>query len=249
MAKKEILGIVGGMGPLASVEFVKTIYEQSVGEQEQASPTVLLHSDPTFPDRTQSLLAGEWEPLLHKLIETLNELHKLGASRIVICCLTIHYLLPKLPGELKSRIISLLDVIFGCVAKSRKRRLLIGTDGSRKLKVFEQHAQWGTLKDRIVMPDEKDQMLIHNDIIYQIKRNRDVRELAPILDSLLLKYNLESFIAGCTEIHLLAKHFISSGNGTGIDYIDPLMVIAEDLVLGKLFGKSYEAITVSDIEK
>lgn len=108
MAKKEILGIVGGMGPLASAEFVKTIYEQSVGEQEQHSPAVLLHSDPSFPDRTQSLLAGEWEPSLHKLIETLNELHKLGASRIVICCLTIHYLLPKLPRELKSRIISLL---------------------------------------------------------------------------------------------------------------------------------------------
>ena len=58
MATKEILGVVGGMGPLASAEFVKTIYEHSLGEREQASPTVLMHSDPTFPDRTQLLPCG-----------------------------------------------------------------------------------------------------------------------------------------------------------------------------------------------
>lgn len=227
--KKEILGIVGGMGPLASAEFVKTIYEQNVGEQEQASPTVLLHSDPTFPDRTQLLLAGKCEPLLHKLIETLNELHELGASRIVICCVTIHYLLPQLPVRLRSRIISLLDVIFREVEESRKRRLLISASGARKLKVYEQHAQWEVLKDRIVMPDEKDQTLIHNDIIYQIKKNRNVRGLAPVLESLLLKYDVESFIAGCTEIHLLAKQFIWSGDGARFSCIDPLMTIASEL--------------------
>jgi aspartate racemase len=238
MEKKEILGIVGGMGPLASAEFVKTIYEQSVGGQEQASPTVLLHSDPTFPDRTQSLLTGEYEPLLRKLIEALNVLHELGASRIVICCVTIHYLLPRLPAELRSRIISLLDVIFGLVAENRRRHLLISTDGSRKLRVYEQHAQWDILKDRIVMPDEKDQRLIHNDIIYQIKRNRDVRELAPILESLLLKYDLDSFIAGCTEIHLLAKHFISAGYNARLGCFDPLIAIAKDVTQGKLFGES-----------
>src|SRR5262245_55746021 len=106
MAKREILGIVGGIGPLASAEFVKTIYEESVGELEQASPIVFMHSDPTFPDRTQSLLAGESEPLLLKLIEALNRLRGLGASRIVICCVTIHFLLPRLPAELRRRIIS-----------------------------------------------------------------------------------------------------------------------------------------------
>jgi aspartate racemase len=124
------------MGPLASAEFIKTIYERNVGEREQISPKVLLHSDPTYPDRTQALLAGEYEPLLCKLTETLNELLELGASRIVICCVTIHYLLPKLPVGLRRRVISLLDVIFGCVAKSRKRHLLIGTTGARKLKVL-----------------------------------------------------------------------------------------------------------------
>ena len=111
MANKEILGTAGGMGSPASAEFVEIIYELGSYKQEQASPTVLLHSDPTFPDRTQSLLAGEDEPLLHKLIEGLNVLNRLGTSGIVICCVTLHCLLPKLPAELRARIISLLNVI------------------------------------------------------------------------------------------------------------------------------------------
>lgn len=238
MAKREILGIVGGMGPLASAEFVKTIYEESVGEREQASPMVFMRSDPTFPDRTQSLLAGESESLLLKLIEALNQLRELGASRIVICCVTIHFLLPRLPAELRGRIISLLDVIFREVGKSQKRHLLIGTMGARKLGVIERHAQWESLKDRIIMPDEEDQTLIHDDIIYQIKRNRNLSELMPVLESLLLKYDLDSFIAGCTEIHLLAKRFVWSGAEARFGCIDPLMMIAKDVVQGRLFRES-----------
>jgi aspartate racemase len=229
VAKTGTLGVVGGMGPLASAEFVKTIYEYSLGGREQDSPVVLMNSDPTFPDRTQSLLKGESEPLLNKLIEALNGLRELGASKIVICCITIHYLLPKLPAELRRRIISLIDVIMEQVAKDRKKRLLISTVGARKLGIYERHARWNEVKDRIVLPDEKDQNLIHNEIIYQVKRNRDIICLAPILESLLLKYDLDSFIAGCTEIHLFSKYLVSSGSEARLGCIDPLITIAKEL--------------------
>src|SRR5262249_22754471 len=179
MANRQLLGILGGMGPLASAEFVKTIYERSLNEPEQAAPAVVMRSDPSFPDRTQSLIAREYEPLLSMLIEALYCLRDQGASRIVICCVTIHYLLPMLPAELRRRIISLLDVIFDLVAENRKKHLLMSTLGARKLRIFERHARWRALKGRIIMPDEKDQSFIHHSIIYQIKRSRGVGELVP----------------------------------------------------------------------
>jgi aspartate racemase len=234
MKKKEILGIVGGMGPLASAEFVKTIYEHSIHEREQAAPALLIHSDPTFPDRTQALLAGEHELLLRKLIEILNGLREFGVSRIVICCTTIHHLLPRLPAELRARIISLLDVTLAAVAERQQRHLLISTSGTRKLRVYEQHPQWKALQDRIVLPDEKDQALIHHDLIYQIKKNRDLGELVPMLEFLLSKYGLDSFIAGCTEIHLLTKQINSSVDRARFSYIDPLITIAREMALGRL---------------
>ena len=95
--EKEVLGIVGGLGPLASAEFLKTVYEYGIGEYEQDAPIVLMYSDPTFPDRTDSFLAGESELLLAKLTAALQCLSDAGASRFVICCMTIHYLLSRLP--------------------------------------------------------------------------------------------------------------------------------------------------------
>ena len=52
---------------MASAEFLKTIYEYGIGENEQDAPIVVMYSDPTFPDRTDSFLAGEDELLLARL--------------------------------------------------------------------------------------------------------------------------------------------------------------------------------------
>src|SRR5215510_14138151 len=103
--RKPVLGVLGGMGPLASAEFAKTIYELSgeISMREQAAPVVLMYSDPAFPDRTEAFLRGETQPLLTRLIKALELLCSMGASQLVICCMTIHYLLPQVPGALRER--------------------------------------------------------------------------------------------------------------------------------------------------
>src|SRR4051794_23649290 len=78
---ENVLGIVGGLGPLASAEFLKTIYKQSPREREQEAPRVLLYSDPTFLDRTEALLNGSDSQLLDQLVEALTRLRHIGASR------------------------------------------------------------------------------------------------------------------------------------------------------------------------
>src|SRR6185503_10034553 len=137
--KAFVLGIVGGMGPLASAEFLKTIYEHSPAKQEQASAKVVMYSDPSFPDRTEALLAGADAVVLEKLIEALQCLRRLNVSRIVICCVTIHHLLPKLRADLREPIWSLPDLIFRQVSLSRERHLLLCSSGSRKLGLFQNH--------------------------------------------------------------------------------------------------------------
>jgi aspartate racemase len=229
--KAFVLGIVGGIGPLASAEFLKTIYEHSHAEREQASPKVVMYSDPSFPDRTEALLAGEEAVVLEKLIEALECLRRLNVSRIVICCVTIHHLLPGLRDELKETVWSLPDLIFRQVSSTRERHLLLCTSGTRKLEVFQNHAQWRALKDQFILPDEHDQALVHQ-MIYGIKQSQDPRCSIRTLESLLAKYKANSFIAGCTEIHLLAKHY-ETQNGSRREYgcVDPLTIIAREVAL------------------
>lgn len=227
---QKITGIVGGLGPLASAEFLKTIYECSLDEHEQYSPAVILYSDPSFPDRTEALRNGDISCLLGQLTGVLECLIGMGVSRIVVCCVTIHCLLPKLPEDLRGRIVSLLDIIFAQVQRSKSKHLLICTCGTRQSLVFESHQDWGGARPWIVLPDEDDQEVIHHQILYQIKKNRDPRQLIPVLESLLMKYDLDSFISGCTEMHVLAKEFLKPGcGGRGFNCLDPLMIIAREL--------------------
>lgn len=227
---REVLGIVGGLGPMASAEFLKTIYECGIGENEQDAPIVLLHSDPTFPDRTEAFLAGQSEPLIARLTAALQSLADRGASRFVICCMTIHYLLPSVPAHLRARVVSMLDVIFSNL-KPPQRHLLICSNGTRRLQLFENHPQWEKHRSQFVLPNDEDQNKIHHELIYPIKKRPDFSRLKLLLETLLERYQVDSFIAGCSEIHVLAKHVVSS-NGDGYGCLDPLAIIARGIARG-----------------
>jgi aspartate racemase len=227
--RDEVVGIVGGLGPLASAEFLKAIYENSLCEREQEAPKVIMYSDPAFPDRTDAILSGDYNELHEKLVSSLRALSFLGATRMIVCCVTAHNLLKKLPPDLNTELISLVDVIFEQVIQSPEKRLLICSKGTRETRLFEEHEHWPATQEFIVLPDEHDQELIHHELIYQIKKTRNVYELLPILKSLLAKYRVDSFISGCTEMHIIARRFVFKRAG-----IDPLSIIAERIGAGTL---------------
>jgi aspartate racemase len=78
------LGILGGMGPLASAAFLDSVYRLNTTEPEQRSPVCVVLSDPTFPDRTAAILKGETGPLTARLAAALDRLIGMGADRILV---------------------------------------------------------------------------------------------------------------------------------------------------------------------
>ena len=231
-SKQPILGVLGGMGGLASAEFVKTIYEVS-GDlclREQDAPVVLMYSDPAFPDRTEAFLRGETGPLLTRLIDALELLNRMGASQLVIACMTIHYLLPQVPDTLRERIISLTDVIFSSVESLKKKHLVISSRGTIRLELLQRHPHWQQDRDYFVFPSEAEQRQMH-DLIYEVKLNRHLLEARLFVETLLARHRVDSFVAACSEIHLLAKQFAPSGpQQRGYGCIDPLAIIARQVV-------------------
>jgi aspartate racemase len=233
--RDEVIGILGGLGPLASAEFLKTIYENSAHQREQEAPKVIMYSDPSIPDRTEAILSGDYTELYERLVSSLSARSSLGATQLIICCVTAHNLCKKFPPDITSKLISLIDVIFEQIVQSPARRLLICTKGTRQTGLFQDHEHWAATKDHIVLLDENDQELVHRELIYQIKLRRNVDELVPILQSLLAKYRVDSFIAGCTEMHIVARRLsFTNGNGPKHVNIDPLSIIAERIGAGVL---------------
>jgi aspartate racemase len=228
-----VLGVIGGLGPLASAEFLKTIYEYTLGQDEQAAPCVMMYSDPSFPDRTEALLNGKSDVMLAKLLQALERLDELGISKTVICCVTMHHLLPLLPNRFRSRLLSLIDIIFTEVLRSGRKHLLLCSSGARQLEIFQRHEQWEQSRDCFVLPGEQDQMAVH-ELIYRIKRNHHVSQMVPEIEALLAKYKVNHFVAGCTEFHLLAKHLAHEpGQAGSYGCTDPLMVIAKRMAEDK----------------
>jgi aspartate racemase len=220
------LGVLGGMGPLSSAEFVRTIYEHVRGEREQDDPAVLLYSDPSFPDRTEAFLAGEEERVSVPLEAALRRLLALGADRLVVCCMTVHHVFPRLPADLRARLVSMVDVTVEAVERTPGRHLLVCSTGARTLQIFQAHPAWPRVAGRVVLPDPDEQTALHRDMIYRAKRNVDPHELLPVLVSVLERRGLRSFVAGCSEVHLLAKRFLASPAGAGYACVDPFDLLA-----------------------
>jgi aspartate racemase len=220
----EVWGVLGGMGPLASAEFVKSIYVSCASDREQILPVVLLTSDPSFPDRSEAILSGNEHSLSRRLRARLEELVALGSARLVICCVTAHCLLPTLPSALRRKVVSLVDTIISEVSHRGGAHLLLCSEGARRVKLFERHPRWPEVEKNVLMPDDADQREIHK-IIYDIKRGRVKQRHLTFITCLMRKYQADSIIAACTEFHVLIKYGRLWRAGAP-ECIDPLSTIA-----------------------
>lgn len=223
--RHEIWGILGGMGPLASAEFVHTIYQETIRGTDRDAPTVILLSNPAIPDRTEYLLNGQEDALLEVFSSSVDQLISAGATRIVIACFTIHLLVPRLPKSCQEKIVSLVDLAMEFVLQSKRKHLLLCSTGTKKMELFQRHPLWNKVQNQIVVPEDDDQTLIHK-MIYEIKNNQQDVRYIDFTESLLIKYGVDSYLAGCSEIHILAKmHERIRGRDRCEFCIDPLSEI------------------------
>ncbi|GEB95147.1 aspartate/glutamate racemase family protein [Microbacterium lacticum] len=213
-----LVGIVGGIGPLASAEFVSGIYRDADAATEQMMPRLILWSDPSFPDRTLNLLAGNGDELAARLEHAARALVDLGVSEILICCFTLHGVIGQLPKALTDRIVSLLDLTFESLVSVDEPQLLLCTSGSRELEVFERHEAWGQSQSRVIRPTRAEQERIH-DLIYRLKLGHSRTVIAGEVEDILAAHGVRRFVSGCTELHLLADAF-SGDLGIGVDALE-----------------------------
>ncbi len=222
-----VLGILGGMGPVASAAFVRSLYREAGFRREQAAPACILLSDPLVPDRTQALLEGRGDDVLRGLIAGLERLEAAGATRTLAACVTIHHWVPQLSPALRRRLISLVDVIMDEVVATPGRALLLCTSGARHARIFESHPGWAGASDSLVFPDEDDQARVHR-WVFALKAQRRPRAVLDGIAEMMARYGASRWISGCTEFHLAANALRARGHDPAT-IIDPLHVVARRL--------------------
>ncbi|MET8122916.1 aspartate/glutamate racemase family protein [Micromonospora sp. NPDC005291] len=224
------LGILGGMGPSASAGFLQTLYETAAEQAgpfaEQALPRCLLDSDPAFPDRTEAIRTGGEAEFTERLARRLAGLEDLGASRIVVACVTAHHFLGRLDPARRARVISLVDVILDDLEAvgAEERLLLVATHGTRDARILEQTARWSAVAHRVVLPGPEVQETLHQ-LLYQMKWEPVTDEIAARFMRIATDHGCQGLVAGCTEVHLLTRLL----RGGGYRIVDPLLTIATQL--------------------
>lgn len=228
--QRTVLGILGGLGPLASAKFLTSIYTQHVSTYptypEQQLPTVILYSNPQFPDRTDTLIHGKTQEMLQPTETAIRLLLEAGATQVLMCCFTLHYLLPQINSELCNRMISLPHVALAELIQVDRLALMLCTKGTRRLGIFEADELWPYASRLIVWPDSTSQERIHN-LIYKLKAGLNPEIANTIITELCKQYGVDCCVAGCTEFHILSP---DSSNGKKAahapQFIDALKVIA-----------------------
>ena len=105
--EKKTIGILGGMGPLATADLFQKIVLLTKADTDREHIRVYIDSNANIPDRTAAILSGGEDPV-PEMASALRHLEACGADCIIMPCNTAHYFLPRLQAMTKIPFLSIL---------------------------------------------------------------------------------------------------------------------------------------------
>ena len=214
----KIVGVLGGMGPLATVDLLNKIIKYTDAKKDSDHIHTLVDNNTEIPDRTAYILKEGKDPIDH-LIDSALKLEAMGASFIVMPCNTAHYFYEKICKSIKIPFINMIDE----VAKELndvKKVALLSTKGTYKGKIYENILNKYGIE--VAIPPVEMQEII-NKLIYSLKEGDENLDKIPIKDVLDYFSNLgiKKIILGCTELPVAFEKLKIKGT-----FIDPTKILA-----------------------
>lgn len=220
------LGIIGGMGPLATAYFYELIVNMTDAKCDQEHMEVIMISKSSIPDRTNYILGRSIQNPELELCNTINDLVSLGADIIAIPCVTSHYFYSSIIKKVTVPIINIVQEIAMKLVTSGVQIVgLMATEGTVSCRLFQEELkQYGI---DVVVPNNKEQQVINNFIYDFLKVAKDINmvEFEKITESLKMR-GAQAILLGCTELSLINKKY-----NLGAFYIDALNVLAERAII------------------
>ena len=195
------LGVIGGMGPLATVNFYERVVlnTEAKCDNEHIDMIVLNHS--TMPDRTKCIIENRKTEFLEAIKKDFAILENIGVEAVAIPCNTSHYFYDEFKKLTDLKIINMIEETIFEVKKSGVKKISVfGTLGTLNSKVYEKYAKEYRLEVKEVSEADKQAVM---DIIYNIKEtnNLDNKQFTDILNRYCDDETVG--IIACTELSLL----------------------------------------------
>tara|TARA_B100000700_G_scaffold167892_1_gene185425 strand:- start:1030 stop:1776 length:747 start_codon:yes stop_codon:yes gene_type:complete len=244
-----MIGILGGMGTQAGLDFCNKLAILNRGKIDQEYPLFLLYNKSNIPGRPESIGSQtkklsnksvnkiskkKYNKVLNSLLKGCKLLEKNQCKFIVIPCNTAHYWLDDLQKKINIPIINMPKEVFKFTKKKCKKNSKVGilaTEGTLKTKVYKKIFQKNY---QLIEPSQKLQISSVNKSIKLVKMGRvkaAAKAIKPAINS-LIKMKCKKIILGCTELPIAIFAFKSFKNiKSSKIFLDPNLILAHSAMV------------------
>ena len=223
-----MIGILGGMGTQAGLDFCSKLAKLNRGKVDQKYPLFILYNKASIPDRRQHI--QNYKKILSNLIEGCKFLQKNKCKFIAIPCNTAHFWYLDLRKKIKIPILNMPDLVYLNISKKCKKNTKIGllaTETTIKTGIYFKSLK---KKYKLLVPSKKLQINNVNKSIKYVKMGK-IKEAEKALKpavNYLIKNNCKKIILGCTElpIAIFAYKSFKKAKISKI-FLDPNLILAE----------------------
>ena len=196
---KKTIGIIGGMGPAATVDLFQKIVENTNAHCDREHIHILIDNYPQIPDRTHAIKEGSNAPVSY-ILEAAGRLEDAGADFLIIPCNTSHYFYDEICAGTSIPVINMIEETAKWIRnKGYKKVGLFATDGVLSSGVYEKYFKnYGI---QLLLPDVEEQKAVMHLIYDEIKAGKEPHSDG--LNSVIHRMKIcgaEAFVLGCTEL-------------------------------------------------
>lgn len=232
------LGVIGGLGPMASAYFLELITQMCDAATDQEHIETIVYSKPSTPDRTSYILDHSKPDPVPAMVQSGAVLKAMGVDILAIPCVTAHYFHQNLEELIGMRII---NAVYETGEYLQRRNIscvgIMATDGTVSSKLFQKELEKRGIK--CVEPDDNHQKKVMSLIYDDIKAGEAVNIEAFIdIKEHLCDKGAQVILLGCTELSLIKKE-----NSIGEGFLDVMEVLARKCVQEcSLLKSTYEEL-------
>lgn len=225
---QKIIGILGGMGPEATIDLFAKIVKRTRARKDQDHLRIIIDNNPQIPDRTLAI-QGKGRSPLPQLVRSAKILEKAGAHFIIIPCVTAHHFFEPLQGKIRIPILHIVEETVRYIRvrfRGIRKIGLLATTGTIQSGIFQR--AFSLTPMGLILPNPDIQK---NWIMEAVYGNRGIKAIGPserskelILQASnrFIQQGAQGIIAGCTEVPLVLKE-----RDLPIPVIDPISILAE----------------------
>lgn len=226
------LGVIGGMGPLATADFLAKLVQNTNAPVDQEQIPVIVYGDCTTPNRSAHVLGLGPSPL-PQLLKGVEFLNAAGVAAICVPCNSAHVWFAEMRAASR---VTLLHIVEATAAQIRRRRPaavtvgVLSTLGVCRMNIYTEALR--KLGFEVMVPTDADFSSLISPGIASIKANK-VRDAEPLLESAaarLRERGAEVIVLGCTEIPIGMRRQCESDPTRFIDSTEALALAAIDFL-------------------